>query len=60
MVWTEGEGGKRMNTNCGDSDFVVSLEKKRFSFAFSHSVFFYYYLILLLCYYRFITILFTV
>ena len=31
----EGEGEKRLNTNCGDSDFVVS-RKKRFTFAFYH------------------------
>ena len=30
----EGEGGKRLNTNCGDSDFVVSLEKKGFLLLF--------------------------
>ena len=58
MVRMEGEGEKRLNTNCGDSDFVVSEKKKRFSFAFFY--WFFYYLILLLCYYRFITVLFTV
>ena len=42
MVRTEGEGGKRLNTNCGDSDFVISLEKKRFSSSFSHCFFLFF------------------
>ena len=40
MVRMDGEGEKRLNTNCGDSDFVVSREKKKgFSFAFFYWIF---------------------
>ena len=35
----EGEGEKRLNTNCGDSDFVV-LRKKKVYFCFFSLVFF--------------------
>ena len=59
MVRMDGEGEKRLNTNCGDSDFVVSREKKK-GFLLLFFIGFFYYLILLLCYYRFITVLFTV
>ena len=48
---------KRLNTNRGYSDFVVSRKKKRFSFAFFIGFF---YLILLVCYYLFIIVLFNV
>ena len=35
MIRMEGEGEKRLTTNCGDSDFVV-LEKKKKSSDFFH------------------------
>ena len=35
----EGEGEKRLNTNCGDLDFVVS-RKKKIYFCFFSLVFF--------------------
>ena len=59
MVRMEGEGQKRLTTNCGDLDFVVRRKKKKVFFCFFSLVFFYY-LILLFCCYRFITVLFTV
>ena len=64
MVRTEGEGGKRLNTNCGDSNFVVSLGKKkkrrRFSSAFSHCFFYLLLFDFIVCYYLFISVLFIV
>ena len=40
MVRMEGEGNKRLNTNCGDSDFVVSRKKKVFFCIFFIGFFF--------------------